>query len=284
VSARCAAKSDSFSDVFGEVTVCCRYEEVMISMESEIIDLLRVSICHHFSSEFIQICVLNVAIAQYCMKSQHFIKHAPQADQEALSIEAARYLEDGSPVQSDEFSNFGESGVHSGDDGCMQDDSAEDSLCHCPLCHSQPLFFQMGWFLCVCGFRLSVKAEPISFRQLKSLLQQSTYLHQSSGCGTAPRCGLKVGCDVHALATYCEAFCLYTRPGFVRYSILGNDMSIVCIYEYNCLKIVISSWHMFLYFTLGSGLWGCRPQLRQKTLDKGHDQRKDDSKSCTHIP
>ena len=51
-------------DVVGEVTVCRRYEEVMISMESEIIDLLRVScrICHRFSSEFIQICDLNVVI------------------------------------------------------------------------------------------------------------------------------------------------------------------------------------------------------------------------------
>ena len=74
----------------------------------------------------------------------------------------------------------------------MEDASAGDSVCPCPICHARPLFFQMGWFLCICGFRLNVKAEQISIHQLKCLLQQSTEMHCSSGCAAKPSCMLKV--------------------------------------------------------------------------------------------
>lgn len=117
-----------------------------------------------------------------------------QADQEALSNEAARYLEDDLPPMHNEGSvlAFGGSAQSFGGDGDMEEDSVGDGGCPCPICRTQPLFFQMGWFLCTCGFRLNVKAEPISLQQLKSLLQQSAESHCSSGCAATPSCILKV--------------------------------------------------------------------------------------------
>jgi hypothetical protein len=160
-------------------------------MESEIIELLRV-------------CLLDslLFLVSFRMSALNYVL---KADQEALSTEAARYLEDGSPVHVEEFGgSIGDYGANCEDESSMLDDCAEDGTCPCPLCLSQPLFLQMGWFMCVCGLRLSVKAEPISMRQLKTVLQQSALSHQSSGCIAAPRCVLKVRC-ARALETSCAA-------------------------------------------------------------------------------
>ena len=150
-----------------------RYEEVMISMENEIIELLRAS--------------FMIDIVLMFFYSNH------QADQDALSAEAARYLEDDAPEFNEALgAASGAFCADVGDENCMQDDSLEENFCPCPMCHQQPLFYQMGWFLCVCGFRLNVKVESISMRQLKNLLERSRNSHKSSGCSANPLCVLKV--------------------------------------------------------------------------------------------
>jgi hypothetical protein len=110
-----------------------------------------------------------------------------------LSAEAARYLEDDAPEFNEALgAASGAFCADVGDENCMQDGSLEESFCPCPMCYQQPLFYQMGWFLCVCGFRLNVKVESISMRQLKNLLERSRNSHKSSGCSANPLCVLKV--------------------------------------------------------------------------------------------
>jgi hypothetical protein len=115
-----------------------------------------------------------------------------KADQEALSAEAARYLEDDGPELNQEFeATFGGPHADNLDDCCMQDASDDECVCICPMCHHQPVLYQMGWFLCVCGFRLNVKMESLSVKQLNGLLERSTNNHHISGCRATPFCVLK---------------------------------------------------------------------------------------------
>jgi hypothetical protein len=163
------------------MTLCdrCKYEEVRLSMEAEIAELLRVSwaTSHRRTS---------------CIATNVDLLH--QAEQQALSNEAARYLEeDFAPTHIQECgAAFGGSSADFRDGNTAEDASAGDSVCTCPICHACPFLFQMEWVLRICGYGFNEKAQQISIHQLKCLLQLSTEMHCSSGCAAEPSCIFEV--------------------------------------------------------------------------------------------
>ena len=115
-----------------------------------------------------------------------------QADHDALSREAAIFLEGDTPAHCAQTGAFHAGAAVDFDDESGMQEAGCDSSCPCPMCHTQPLFLQMGCFLCICGFRLNVKADPVTMQQLKCLLQESAGTHYSSGCTAMPYCIMKV--------------------------------------------------------------------------------------------
>ena len=134
----------------------------------------------------------------------------------------------------------------------MLEDDSDDFVCRCPLCHHQPLHLHMGWFMCVCGFRLNIKHEPITMRQLHNAIQHSASMHASRGCSAGPHCCLKVSinCGVwkfvfctftHSYQFWCleiRFLYIYTQLGTFWHSILGDDLRYLCFHEHNCLNSI----------------------------------------------